>query len=290
VLGRSTRKSGGDWSGASGREVSRAPKGLWAVVRELTPAEGLAVVCLASWAHPESGLAQVSDRQVCSETGVSRDVMKRLRRKLATMGIAVTPGNNLSHDSCSYDLGTILDAEPRSQAWLFTRRVENAVGPWQGGLEELRRQPAGGGWEQRAAWQPPSSTSARQTGLGAPGLGAVSTEGQGAKSAQPVETWVQDLPFSEVPYDYLEVSLERARAGLIPVTGTPAVGAAARHTMPAGDTGAIPQSELTSCPPTAPLWAGGPSIAINLPGYGLNAAEAPAPRTLPPYEAWLARR
>ena len=89
-------------------------KEIWRLVRKLTPAEGLALVCLTSWAQQETdetdetGLVQASDRQVCSETGVSREIMKRLRRKLGAVGIQITPGSNLSHDSFTYDLRKVL--------------------------------------------------------------------------------------------------------------------------------------------------------------------------------------
>jgi hypothetical protein len=90
-------------------------KEMWPVVRRLTPAEGLALVCLTSWVQEKTGLAQASDREVCSETGISRDVMKRLRRKLGAIGIRVTPGNNLSQDSCSYDFRKVLKV-PRPES------------------------------------------------------------------------------------------------------------------------------------------------------------------------------
>ena len=90
-------------------------KEMWPAVRKLTPAEGLALVCLTSWVHEESGLVQASDRQVCNQTGVSRDVMKRLRRKLGGLGIQVTLGDNLSHDSCSYDFRKVLNRSARRQ-------------------------------------------------------------------------------------------------------------------------------------------------------------------------------
>lgn len=211
------QRPGGEWKAASGRRAHPAPKGLWAVVRELTPAEGLALVCLASWAEPQSGLVQASDRQVCTQTGLSRDVMKRLRRKLAAMGIAVTLGNNLSHDSCSYDLGAILDAEPASQGWAFPAPVENSVGPGERGPEGVQKQPSRVELAKRLGHEPPS-------------LGAESTKGLGAESAQP---WVQESASSEMPYAYIRVSRERAPAP--------------------GEAGAIPQGELTSCPPTAPI-------------------------------------
>ena len=86
-------------------------KEMWPAVRKLTPAEGLALVCLTSWVE-ESGLVRASDRQVCSETGVSRDVMKRLRRKMGAIGIQFTPGSDLSHDSCSYDFRKVLEIHP----------------------------------------------------------------------------------------------------------------------------------------------------------------------------------
>jgi hypothetical protein len=217
-------------------------KDLWAVVRELTPAEGLALVCLASWAKPPAGRVQASDRQVCGQTGVSRDVMKRLRRKLARLGIAVTPGNNLSHDSCVYELGTILEAD-------FT-------GAYAGLKQEA---PSKWWWLRKAAPEAPSP-AAKST----QGQGAESAEGPGARGAH---TWAQSPPSSDSPYAYIGVSLERGR--------------------PRGEAGAIPEGEL-STPPTAPVWAGGPSIAIDLPANGL--AEAPARLPLPPYEQWVARR
>ena len=268
MFGRSNRKTGGTSTDAAGRPGTAAARGLWAVVRELTPAEGLALVCLASWARSSSGVAQASDRQTCRRTGVSRDVMKRLRRKLAAMGIPVTPGNNLSHDGCSYDLSAILAAEPDSED----------------GSGFGTPSPAHG-WVPGAGQEPPS------------GLGARSTEAQGAENAQP---WAQD----DVPYAYIGVIRERRREGrgAIPGAIPGSVPAAAPDA-----TGAIPHGELTSCPPTAPIWTGGPSIAIHLPGQrstGLDTAwkrevdiwrshgdpEPPPRPPLPPYEQWLARR
>jgi hypothetical protein len=130
---------------AAGSPGCFAWKEMWSVVRKLTPAEGLALVCLTSWLREETGLVQASDRQVCNQTGVSRDVMKRLRRKLGATGIQVTPGDNLSHDSCSYDFRKVLN-------------------------RGARRQP------------PPLPEHVARP---APGLGAKGTDGVGAKSTEP---------------------------------------------------------------------------------------------------------
>ncbi len=256
MFGRSSRKTAAGRTQV--RRVSTAPKELWAVVRELSAAEGLALVCLASWAQPRSGLVQASDRQVCSRAGVTREVMKRLRRKLAAMGIPVTPGNNLSHDSCSYDLAALLAPAPDEE--------EGA---------------------QTTAQHP---TSVR----------AGNPEGQRPESAQP---WPPD----DVPYAYIGLSRERPGARDIVPLGPAGAIPGPRDIVPFGETGAIPQGELTSCQPTAPIWTGGPSIAIHLPAHGPNGLDTawrheveawrthgrhePAPPPpLPPYEQWLARR
>ena len=199
---------------------SFARKELWSVVRQLTPAEGLALVCLTSWVEPETGLARASDRQVCHQTGVSRDVMKRLRRKLVAIGLPVTPGSHLSHDSCSYDFRKVLDVGKSRQLRVAPERAE--VIPRMLRVEK------------------------------APNLGSNSTEGDGAKSAEPA---AEETPSLELePYAFMSVSKEPAPTGALPAEPEALVGSG--RIVSGREQGATPEAELTALPPTAPIWPG----------------------------------
>jgi hypothetical protein len=308
---------------ASPRKRTLAPQDLWSVVRELTPAEGLALVCLATWAEHQTGLARVSDRQICSQTGVSRDVMKRLRRKLAALGIEVTPGNHVSHDSCAYDFGSLLAPgelprlprvppplpPPPSQS--TSEETTSPSGPPQLSAEDLPftpgppPQPGPSPLPPRPGppprLGPPPLPFSRQP-TEAPSLGAESTEGAGAKRALP---WTQEFPTAEAdPYAYFSVSIERSprppAADLVTRSGSS--GAAANR-----DQGATPEWELTSLLPTAPVWPLDHSFTGDLVSHPVHLWDdrpnhesdpqdsssltevAPRP-PLPPYEQWLARR
>jgi hypothetical protein len=198
--------------------------------------------------------------------------MKRLRRKLVAIGLEVTPGSHLSHDSCSYDFRKVLDVGKSRQLRVAPERAE--VIPRMLRVEK------------------------------APSLGANSTEGDGAKCAEPA---AEETPSNELePYAFMSVSKEPAPAGALPGEPAPAVGS--RQIVPGREQGATPEAELTALPPTAPVWppdlafTGDLSQPLNFwddylkqevearkvqPGA---APEAPSPPPLPPYEQWLARR
>ena len=244
---------------------------LWSVVRQLTPAEGLALVCLTCWVKPGTGLARASDRQVCDQTGVSRDVMKRLRRKLAAVGIEVTTGNHLSHDSCCYDFRQVLGVESVRQLRASAERAES--------MPRMLRGPIA------------------SAVLEAPSLGANRTEAEAAKSTEIAPD--DDASLDHEPYAFISVSSERAPAGALAEELQP-VGAGLTGGPAAGpQLGATPEGNPTPLPPTAPVWLPAnvwddqPEMAGRGPGSGgLPAGESdlPAAPPLPPYEQWRARR
>ena len=269
-------------------------------MRQLTPAEGLALVCLTSWVEPETGLARASDRQVCHQTGVSRDVMKRLRRKLLAIGLEVTPGSNLSHDSCSYDFRKVLDVETSRQlrasperAATIPRMLRASSLPGKERVDSVTgRDELGGGM--------PGAEPVEK----APSLGANGTEGGGAKSAEPGAEEPSSIELE--PYAFMSVSKERAPNEGVAAEPDPAVGSG--RVVASRDQGATPQGELASLPPTAPVWppdlafTGDLSQPLNFWDDYLKrevearkvqlgvGPEAPSPPPLPPYEQWLARR
>lgn len=240
---------------ASGSPGCFVWKEMWPVVRKLTPAEGLALVCLTSWVKEETGLVQASDRQVCSQTGVSRDVMKRLRRKLGAFGIQVTPGDNVSHDSCSYDFRKVLN-------------------------RGARRQPP-----------PLPSCLARP----ASGVGANGTQGVGAKSPEPWVTEASSWTYpaatptppsdTSAPTDGPPRSLTPVAAARPPMEVGPLP---PRELMSCGPTMEIGQVDFEIEVDLPDEWdddLDGPADAR----WSLRAI-APEERPLPPYEQWLARR